>query len=59
MLQQCRMQHGGVVFSVLRMEEHKRTYRTTEGLCPILTSVVTFYLLLFTILQLYLPYDKN
>jgi hypothetical protein len=53
MLQQCPTQHGGVVLSVLRIKEHKRTYRTTEGLCPILTSVVTFYLLLFTISQLY------
>jgi hypothetical protein len=54
MLQQCPMQHGGVVLSVLRMKEHNRTYRTTEVLHSVLTSVViTFYLLLFTILELY------
>jgi hypothetical protein len=53
MLQQCPMQHDGVVLSVLIME-HKRMYRTTEGLRCLLTSVViTFYLLLFTILELY------
>jgi hypothetical protein len=52
MLQHCPMQHGRVLLSVLSMKEHKRTYCTTEGLCPVVRSVITFYLLLFTILQL-------
>jgi hypothetical protein len=48
------MQHGGVLVSVLCMEEHKCTHRTTEGLHPVLRSVfITRSLLLFTILQLY------
>jgi hypothetical protein len=58
MLQQCLMQHGGVLLSVLRMKGHKHTYWTTESLCPVLMSVVT-YLSLFTILQLYYMIKTN
>jgi hypothetical protein len=34
----------------LENELHKCTYQVTEGLRPVLTSVITFSLLLFTIL---------
>jgi hypothetical protein len=51
MLQQCPMQQDGVLLTVLRM---KGTNVPTGQLRPVLMSVViAFSLLLFTILQLY------
>jgi hypothetical protein len=48
----CPIYHGGLLFSVVRIKDHKRAHRTIRGLRCVLTSVViTFYLQLYCMIK--------